>query len=534
MNGAMHEVAGDSPTLILTAVEPAIDGGGDTTRKHIRGSGLLLVGRTISLGLNLVTQIVTARYLAKDDFGAFAYGLAAVTLGASFVSLGLDKSARRFVAIYHERRDFSRLLGTIVLSVGTIVGLGLALVLTILGLHDVLAGQVIGDRRSVAMLMILIALAPVEALNRFCDGLATTFAGAGAIFVRRHVTGPALRLAVVLFLVSVQGSVYFLAIGYLLTGVIGAALYSAYLVTLLKRIGLLQELRSHRRLIPAREILGFSLPLLSCDVAAAVRSFLAVCFLGWFYAPAAVAVFRVVVPLAGLNKVVFETFQILYMSLASRLFARQDSAGIDHLYWRSSLWITVLTFPVFLVTLVLAEPFTVLLLGEQYRESAGVLAWLSAGFFFNAVLGFNTLTLKVFGDVRNIVRNDVLATAAAAGLYLWLIPLYGAIGAAITHCAVLVLHNVLNQAALLRVSGITFFPARYVSLYAAMLALTAILLAVQWFWAVPLYAGIALVAAASGVLVLYARETLEVETMFPELTRWPLVRRVFGFSNGVS
>ena len=533
MNGATRNSAGNPPPLVLNG-QPAADGGGATTRRHIRGSGLLLVGRTISLGLNLATQVVTARYLAKADFGALAYGLAAVALAASFVSLGLDKSARRFVAIYHEQRDFARLLGTIVLSIGTTLALGLALVLTVLALHEVLAGQVIGDRRSVAMLMILIALAPVEALNRFCDGLATTFAGARAIFVRRHVAGPALRLAVVLLLIGVQGSVYFLAAGYLLTGIAGTALYFAYLVILLKRIGVLQELRSHRSLIPAREILGFSLPLLSCDVASAMRSFLAVCFLGWFYAPAAVAVFRVVVPLAGLNKVVFETFQILYMPLASRLFARQDSAAIDHLYWRSSLWITVLTFPVFLVTLVLAEPCTVLLLGDQYRESAGVLAWLSVGFFFNAVLGFNTLTLKVFGDVRNIVRNDLVATAAAAALYWWLVPRYGALGAAIAHCAVLILHNLLNQVALLRVSGITFFPARYGSVYAAMLALTAILLAVQWAWATPIYVGLALVAVASAVLVAFARDTLEVDTMFPELTRWPLVRRVFGFSNGVS
>jgi O-antigen/teichoic acid export membrane protein len=533
MNGAARKSVPDAPPLVLTA-QSAAESRGETTRKHIRGSGLLLVGRAISLGLNLATQVVTARYLAKDDFGALAYGLAAVTLAASFVSLGLDKSARRFVAIYHEQRDFARLMGTMVLSIGITLALGLALVLTVLGLHDLLTGQVIGDQRSAAMLMILIALAPVEALNRFCDGVATAFAGARAIFVRRHVAGPALRLIVVLLLIAMQESVYFLAVGYLITGILGALLYFAYLVLLLNRIGVLQELRSQRSLIPAREVLGYSLPLLSCDVASAMRSFLAVCFLGWFYAPAAVAMFRVVVPLAGLNKVVFETFQILYTSHASRLYARQDFAAIGHLYWRTSLWISVLTFPVFLVTLVLAEPFTVLLLGEQYRASASVLAWLSAGFFFNAVLGFNTLTLKVFGDVRNIVRNDLLATAAAAGLYWWFVPRYGALGAAFAHCSVLVVHNLLNQAALLRVSGITFFPARYGSAYGAMLALTALLLGVQWLWPTPIYVGLGLAAVASAVLVLYARETLEVDTMFPELTRLPVVRRVFGFSNGVS
>jgi len=532
MSSTTREYPGAAKGAGLVRTEFAA-GERQTTRRHIRGSGLLLMGRMISLGLNLATQVVTARYLTKDDFGSFAYALAAIALGASVVSLGLDKSAKRFVAIYHEQRDFARLFGTILLSVGTMLAIGLVLVAAVIGLQAVLTNNVVGNRLSVSLLVILIALAPVEALNRLCDGLATAFAGARAIFFRRHVAGPGLRLGVVIFLVTTHGSVYFLAIGYLITGVLGTAFYFAYLVNLLGRMGVLREFRSRRRIIPAREILGFSLPLLSSDVAATARSFLGVYFLGWFYAPAAVAVFRVVIPLAGLNKVVFETFQILYVSLASRLYARNDVRGIDHLYWCSALWITVLTFPLFLVTLVLAEPFTVLLVGPQYREAAGVLAWLSAGFFFNAVLGFNTLTLKVFGDVRNIVRNDLLATVAAVALYLALIPRYGALGAAIANCAVLIVHNVLNQISLLRISGITFFPARYFSLYGAMLVLTVILCGVQWIWAPPIYIGLVLVAAASALVLFYARESLEVEAMFPELGRWPLVRRVFRFSDGV-
>lgn len=38
----------------------------DATRKHIRGSTLLLIGRLIMLGINFGTQVLTVRYLAKD------------------------------------------------------------------------------------------------------------------------------------------------------------------------------------------------------------------------------------------------------------------------------------------------------------------------------------------------------------------------------------------------------------------------------------------------------------------------------------
>ena len=533
----MNELICQAPvtTAAVSSDRPELSNlDGHATRKHIRGSGLLLGGRMVSLGLNLLTQIIIARHLTKDEFGSFAYALAAVSLGTILVSLGLDKSARRFLAVYHEQRDFARLFGTILLSVGTMLALGLLLVAATFGFRTALASEVVGDQRSVAILMILIALAPVEGLNRVCEGLAAVFAGPRAIFFRRQLAGPFLRMATVALLAAMDASVYLFAVGHLLTGVIGTTAYAIYLLNLFRRLGLWRQFRAQPAIIPAREVFGFTLPLLSTDMANAVRRFLAVFALGFFYAPAAVAVFRVVLPLAGLNTVVFETFQLLYVPLASRLYVRQDHERINHVYWLSALWITVLSFPILLLTLVLAEPFTVLLVGAQYRESAGVLAWLSLGFFFNAILGFNTLTLRVFGDVRNIVRNDLLATIAAVVLYLALIPPFGALGAAAASCAVLVFHNVLNQISLLRISGITFFPPRYLSLYAAMAVLTALLCGVQWIWSPPIYVGLTLVASASALVLLYARETLEVETMFPELGRWPLFRWVFGFSNAVS
>jgi O-antigen/teichoic acid export membrane protein len=420
------------------------------------------------------------------------------------------------------------------LSVATILALGLVLLLAVVGFQDALSDYVMGDRATVVLLMILVALAPMEALNRLCEGLAASFVGARAIFLRRHLLGPSLRLTVIVLLASAGSSVYLLAAGYLLTGVFGAAAYFAYLVHLFHSIGLWTQLRAQPAVIPLREVYGFSLPLLSTDAATAARRFLAVLALGFFYSPAVVAMFRVVFPLARLNSVVFETFHHLYVPLAARLYARHDHDRINHLYWLSALWITVLSFPVFLVTTVLAEPFTVLLVGEQYRESAGVLAWLSLGLFFNAILGFNTLTLKIFGDVRNIVRNDMLATVVSVALYVAVIPSYGALGAAVANCACLIFHNLLNQVSLLRISGVTFFPPRYFTLYAAMLALGGLLFGVQSIWAPPIYVGLVLVAAVSGLVLLFARETLEVEATFPELGRLPLVRRLLGFSSATS
>ena len=81
------------------------------SKLQIRGSLLLLSGKILALFLNLLTQVLTVRYLVKADYGAFAFAVSAVELASCFSMLGLNKACARFVAIYHERNDFERTLG---------------------------------------------------------------------------------------------------------------------------------------------------------------------------------------------------------------------------------------------------------------------------------------------------------------------------------------------------------------------------------------------------------------------------------------
>src|SRR5215213_8836450 len=135
---------------------------GSATHGYLRGSGLLLAGRFLSLGLNLVVQVLIVRYLAKGDYGAFAYGLAIASSGASVVLVGLDKAVPRFIPIYQERGEPGKVVGVVVLAAASILGFGAALVALVFGLRGVLAGGVVSDPRALSLLLVLIALAPLD------------------------------------------------------------------------------------------------------------------------------------------------------------------------------------------------------------------------------------------------------------------------------------------------------------------------------------------------------------------------------------
>lgn len=502
----------------------------DAARSHIRGSSLLLFGRLVMLGLNFGVQIFTVRYLTKSDFGAFSYALSFVSMAAIISLFGLDKAIARFAPIYHENEDYPRMFGTILLALFTIVGLGIVVVVLVFALQNVVVTFMGGDPLSVSLLIIIIAMAPIQALESYFQDMLAVFAKPREIFVRRYVIGPALKLLAVLAVVLFKGSVAMLAVGYLVGSILGLFLYAAIMLKVLSSMGLLKHFSLKKLVFPVREVFGFSIPLLSTDFLHILKTPLVVLLLEYFRSSTDVAEFRAVVPVAGLNLVVAQSFKSLYTPMSARLFARQDREGINALYWKTATWIALFSFPVFVLTFSLAEPMTVLLFGERYANSGIILAVLSIGNYFNAALGFNTYTLRVYGRVKYIVLIDVISAVANVGFNLLLIPQYGALGAAIATTVTMILYNLLNHAGLLLGTGINLFQRRYIMVYVSIVVAAGGLLLFARIFEPHVAVSVVVAGLVSLVLLRINRSAMDIENMFPEILRLPLVRPILGIA----
>lgn len=499
---------------------------GAVTRRHIRGSSLLLIGRIIALTTNFLVQVLAVRYLAKQEYGAFAYAISVIAMTTLISLMGLNKGLSRFVPIYHEKGDVRTMFGVIFLAFGGVAGLGVAMILLTIGLQGFLASTVVSDPLCVSLLVIMIAMAPLQALDELSLGLLASFQKARSILLRRYVLGPVLKLAAVLLVIASGGNVQMLATGYLLGGIIGTSTYLALIRSVLRGQGLLERLDLKKVRLPVRELFGFSLPLISVDLFYIFLSSVSVIILEHFRGPLEVAEYRAVVPVAGLNLVVHQSLKPLFTPVASRLFARNDKAGVSDIYWQSALWVTILTFPVFAVCSCLSDPVTVLLFGQRYASAGTYLAILAFGNFFNAALGLNVDTLQVYGRVRFIIGINFVATAATLIANLVVIPRYGALGAAWTTASSVVFYNLLNHAGLLWKTGVDLFQWRYLKVYLLVAAISFVLLLLRWTLGPPPWAmGIAIVLAAL-LLARWSRQSLDLGRTFPELGKIPLLGKL--------
>jgi O-antigen/teichoic acid export membrane protein len=507
--------------------DPAIETN-QAAKKHLRGSTLLLAGRLISMAANFVIQIMIVRYLSKNDYGAFAYGLSIVSLGTQFVLLGLDKTITRFLPIYQEKQNYNKLFGTILLMAGTIASLGLSLILLVYSLKDWLGQTLVRDPLALNLLVIVIALVLVRAFDQLFLGLFVVFSNPRAIFFRKYLMAPGLQLAVVISLVIGQSDVFFLASGYVVAGVLGIIFYLVLLLQTFKRQGLFRHFVFRTIQIPAREIFGFSLPLLMSNSVHILRGALVIILLERFHPTSEVANFRAVLPVGELNMLVYQSFTALFMPSAARMFARKEWSGINDLYWQTAIWIAVISFPILMLTFSLAQPLTILLFGDRYADSAIILALLSLGYYFNAGLGFNNYTLRVFGKVRYIFMVDLILAVVTIVVYWVLIPRYGAMGAALITSGSLIAQNLLYQIGLKLETNVSFFQWRYLRVYVTIILGATGMFLFQLFLHPPIYIAFGVAALISLLILRINHQALNVKETFPEILRFPLVQRFLG------
>jgi len=485
---------------------------------------LLVLGRVVAVVISLATQVLIVRQLSKSAYGSFAYALSVISTARILVDFGHQKAVAHFLSLYDERGEKRKLVGTVVMEIRLIAGTGLLAFLVVAGFRNLLAGNIIDDEQAISLLVIMILLAPLEALDGLFESVVAVLGEASAIFFRKYLLAPLLRLGAVALLVLFDAPVRFLAAGYVAAGLIGLVAYASIIYRVLQRRQLLAYFRKGSFKMPVREVFGFALPLLTYELVFIAVNTISILLVGYFSGTEEVAAYRAVAPIARVNQLVGWTFAVLFMPMAARFFARGDRSGMRDAYWRTSLWLTVLTFPIFAVTGPLARPVTQFLFGARYADSALLLGLLSLGYYLNISLGFNSLALQTFGRIRYLVTVNLVSVVFNLVLGWVLISRHGSLGVAITNAATLVLLNLLTQLGLPSI-GIGFLDRRFARAYATIVAGGLGLWLLQLRLNPPLLVGLVIAGLLSIGLLVINRRHLRADESFPELQRIPWLGR---------
>lgn len=267
--------------------------------------------------------------------------------------------------------------------------------------------------------------------------------------------------------------------------------------------------------------------MLCGDLAFLMRSALAVLIISAFHGAQGAAGFQAVFPAARLNELILTTFTALFMSGAARLYASGDQLALSQLCHRTTIWTTLLSFPMFLVSILFSEEICVLLFGSVYAQSSTTMAVLSLGFFLSAGLGMHLRLIRVVADARQMLAVDAVSMVAAIVLNFAFIPWYGESGGAWAICWGFLIQGIANIVFVWRFVGVAPLSPAVVRTYLVCAATAA----VAWGFSFGLDLGLEarLVAGSLGfaTLVVCCRREFDMPSVFPEISRAPWIGRLF-------
>lgn len=434
-----------APADQAACVPAAADARGRDLSTLARGGALNVGGILVNAVTALAFTVIIARALGASRSGTFFVALAVFTVLESVSLFGAETGAMRMIARYQalgrvrDTRALFRAGLVPVIAFGTVLGAALFAVAP-----DV--ARVITDEHRDEMATYLRILAPAVP---FAGGLSVALAasrGFGNMLpyvVIGRIGRPVLRIVLVVAAILVGTGADGLMVAAVAPVVVAYATALAWLRVIV--------VRAVRR-APADAAPSASMP-------AIVREFWGFTIVRGFAALVGAAVMRIdVILLAALatsrdagiyaaasRVVAAGTFaqgavRIVIGPQITEMLAREEVERAREVYRVSSVWVTVVAFPLY-VAIAASAPLVLGIFGEDFRAGAPALVIMTLAMLFNMATGAVTTILVVAGRTSWNLANTLVTAAVNVGLNVALIPAYGMLGAAIALASSTVVQN---------------------------------------------------------------------------------------------
>jgi O-antigen/teichoic acid export membrane protein len=391
-----------------------------------------LFGAVIRYGNN----IILTRLLGAKLYGLYALANTVVTVITIPSSLGLPTSMVHFVASYAETGKWDKLRWVLkaafrAVFFSSILGAILVLALSPWASHALFKK----DGLLLPLSGLAVAL-PFLALYLVCSGgLQGLKAIRGKVFIER-IAHP-LFFSVLL----VAGGFWFRSLEYVLV----CFFLAAGGVLALGLFWLARRFKAIPAPAPAapdwKHLLSFSMPVMAMQFLNYFILWSDILVMGMFWDAKEVGIYAIASRLATAVSMPTEALGASLAPSFSGLTGKGDMAGLKRLFHTSTRW-TMLLAGVLCTGLVLGGLPILHVFGKDFRAGFWALCILAGGQMFSACFGANGILITMSGHPKANMANAIFIGLGNLGLQLFLVPRFGAVGAATAAALSMVVLNV--------------------------------------------------------------------------------------------
>jgi O-antigen/teichoic acid export membrane protein len=440
----------------------------DSLQQIARGASIVFAGVIATMALNFILRIVLVRYTSQDEYGVYSLALTIVSMICTVSLLGLDEGSPRYIAYFLGKSDGPKVKKIVFSTLGLALATSLVFAVALFVLSDTIAISVFhAPALSAALKLISIAM-PFTVLIQALTSITRGFNISIMKVVFNDIMKP-------LSFIVLLAAVILLGLGF---DAIIVAYVASVAVTLIAFA--VFTIRWYSRRYDAspvidrsvtKDLLQFSIPLLSVNMLMLLMSQATTLLLGFFKTPLEVGTFDIAIMMGSLLLTVLNSLGYIYTPTASNLYGRNQVEDLKRSYIVSTKWGYIGTLPILFVFLVFPGVIVDLLFGPRYSDVAFILQILCLGYVINPLTGPNYHTLIAMGKTRVIIESFLANAIINLALSVLLIPQLGVIGAAIAVSVSVMVANTLLSVRLYQLLRIHPLTRNYVISIASSLPL---------------------------------------------------------------
>ena len=432
----------------------------ESLRKIAKGTGIVFTGTIIGLLLGFIGRVVLIRYTTQSEYGIYSLAFTILSIFVVIATLGLGECSTRYIAYFRGKGEEGNVSGVVSSSIKIALAASVALAMTSFLVSDFISINIFHTPELSTPLKIFSIAIPFSVLLSVFIAIFRGFGRVDAKVYFQDIIRPVLFLffliTVVLFNLPFLGVFY----AYILSIVVTCVVFMAYMV---EKYHLPIEKNSIGNPM-TKKLLSFSIPLLAVSMLTMVMSWTGTLMLGYFKTPDVVGLYNAALPLAHLLTTVIASVGFLYIPIISQLYGKNQMEELGRSYAISTKWCFMGTLPLFFIFFLFPGVVLNLLFGSRYIGAALVLQVLSLGFIFNSYFGLNYHTLIATGKSNFLLQCFLFSGAMNIALNVFLIPMFGAVGAAIASASSFAIVEVVMTVKLYTTSGIHPFTKTYLRL----------------------------------------------------------------------
>lgn len=396
------------------------------------------------LGLNYCFNILLARWLGAEAFGAFNTGFAVFGILCLVGVMGLDNAALRFLP-GAGRAALRRLAGKLLR-----LGVFSALVVCILAYacHVWVIRLAGGNDALVAVLPFFLAAIPPYVVGVIVLAILQARQRVYLRMVAKYLVEPVTKYVVVFSLIGLGYGLTGALIGFI-GACIASLLVAGWGLSRLVHRSPIESAAINEAEPSALRILSYTGPLVAGGLSSAIANRSDVLLLSHYQSASEVGLYCAAYQTAAILTIILQCVESVLIPYVSEAINNRNRTDLRHLYSLSLRWVYLLGLPLFL----LFETFNreiMGMFGEGFQSAGICLSFLAAAQMFNLATGSANAILIYSGKAKLIMGNSILAGLLQLVINLWAIPRYGMLGAAATAAMVMSLVNLLRLAQVYR------------------------------------------------------------------------------------